>query len=40
MKKLDMKLDVVNVSISKGNILERGTMIIARNPITIVTGEK
>jgi len=40
MKELDMKLDVVNVSISKGNILERGTMMIAMNPITIVTGEK
>ncbi len=40
MKKLHMDIDVVDISISKGNIMERGTMMLARNPITIVTGEK
>ena len=40
MKKLHMNIDVVDVSISKGTILERGTMMLARNPITIVTGKK
>lgn len=40
MKSLHMTYDVVSVSISKGNILERGTLMIARNPITIVTGQK
>ncbi len=40
MKKLQMDIDVVDVSISKGNIIERGTMMFKRNPITIVTGKK
>ena len=40
MKNLQMGLDVVNVSISKGKILDRGTMMLAKNPITIVTGKK
>ena len=40
MKDLHMNIDVVDVSISKGHIMKRGTMMIARNPITIVTGEK
>ncbi len=40
MKKLDMDIDVVDVSISKGRVMERGTMMFARNPITIVTGKK
>lgn len=40
MRKLHMNIDVVDVSISKGRIMERGTMMLARNPITIVTGEK
>ncbi len=40
MKKLQMDIDVVDVSISKGRVMERGTMMIARNPITIVTGKK
>lgn len=40
MKKLHMDIDVVDISISKGNIMERGTMMFARNPITIVTGKK
>ena len=40
MKKLQMDIDVVDVSISKGRIMERGVMMLARNPITIVTGKK
>ena len=40
MKKLQMDIDVANVSISKGRVMERGTMMLARNPITIVTGKK
>jgi cobalt-precorrin-6B (C15)-methyltransferase len=35
-----MTAEVVNVSISKGKLIERGTMMIANNPITIVTGKK
>lgn len=39
---LELKIlpDIVSVSISKGEILERGTMMFANNPITIVTGQK
>lgn len=40
LKKLDMKIEVVNVSISKGQLIERGTMMLANNPISIVTGKK
>jgi cobalt-precorrin-6B (C15)-methyltransferase len=40
MKNLEMTAEVVNMSISKGKIIERGTMMIANNPITIVTGKK
>jgi cobalt-precorrin-6B (C15)-methyltransferase len=40
MKNLEMTAEVVNVSISKGKIIERGAMMIANNPITIVTGKK
>ncbi|MGB9978085.1 precorrin-6Y C5,15-methyltransferase (decarboxylating) subunit CbiT [Methanobacterium sp.] len=40
MKELNMDIDVVDISISKGLIMKRGTMMIARNPITIVTGKK
>jgi cobalt-precorrin-6B (C15)-methyltransferase len=32
--------DVVDVSISKGRIMERGTMMIANNPITIISATK
>jgi cobalt-precorrin-6B (C15)-methyltransferase len=32
--------DVVEVAISKGEISERGTMMFARNPITIITAQK
>ncbi|MBI5681412.1 MAG: precorrin-6Y C5,15-methyltransferase (decarboxylating) subunit CbiT [Methanobacterium sp.] len=40
MNKLNMKLNVVNVSISKGKLIERGTMMLANNPITIIVGKK
>jgi cobalt-precorrin-6B (C15)-methyltransferase len=40
LKKLSIKLDVVNVSISKGEVTNRGTMMLARNPITIITAQK
>jgi cobalt-precorrin-6B (C15)-methyltransferase len=40
MEKLHMKIDIVDVSISKGHVMERGTMMVAGNPITIVTGKK
>lgn len=32
--------DVVEVSISKGKIIDRGTMMIAQNPITIISARK
>ena len=39
---LDLGLvpDVTEISISKGQIMERGTMMKARNPVTIVTATK
>lgn len=40
MEKLQMDIDIVDVSISKGRVMKRGTMMLARNPITIVTGKK
>ena len=40
MKDLGMDVDVVGVSISKGRISERGTMMVARNPIIIVSAKK
>ena len=40
MEKLQMDIDAVDISISKGRIMERGVMMLARNPITIVTGKK
>lgn len=40
MQKLKMVPEVVNVSVSKGKILDRGTMILAHNPITILTAKK
>ena len=39
-KKLSIEPDVVNVSISKGEITKRGTMMLARNPITIISATK
>ena len=40
MKKMGMEIEIVNATISKGEIIERGTMMIANNPINIVTGNK
>lgn len=40
MQDLGMKPDVVEVFISKGKVMDRGTMMLARNPITIVSGKK
>jgi cobalt-precorrin-6B (C15)-methyltransferase len=39
-KNLSIKPDVVDISITKGQITERGTMMLARNPITIITAVK
>ena len=40
LKKLSMKLDMVDVSISKGKINKRGTMMMANNPVTIISAQK
>ena len=40
LEKLSIKPDVVNVTISKGEITKRGTMMLARNPITIISALK
>ena len=40
LKKLEMKIEIINVAISKGKILERGTMMYSNNPITIITALK
>ena len=37
---LGLNPDVVDVSISKGRIMERGTLMIANNPVTIITAFK
>jgi len=40
LKKLSFKPDVVDVAISKGELTERGTMMFAKNPITIISAQK
>jgi len=40
MQDLGMVPDVADVSISKGRIMKRGTMMLARNPVTIISGRK
>jgi cobalt-precorrin-6B (C15)-methyltransferase len=41
LKKLDMKdIDVASVSVAKGKDIGSGTMMLARNPITIVSATK
>jgi cobalt-precorrin-6B (C15)-methyltransferase len=40
MLELKMIPDVVNISVSKGEILDRGTMMLANNPINIIIGRK
>ncbi|MGO9387346.1 MAG: precorrin-6Y C5,15-methyltransferase (decarboxylating) subunit CbiT [Methanobacterium sp.] len=37
---LGLNPDVVDVSISKGRIMERGTLMMANNPVTIITAFK
>lgn len=39
-KELSIIPDVVDISISKGKIIERGTMMFAKNPITIISAKK
>ncbi|MDI9644548.1 MAG: precorrin-6Y C5,15-methyltransferase (decarboxylating) subunit CbiT [Candidatus Verstraetearchaeota archaeon] len=41
MRKLGFKeVEVVSVSVAKGKAVESGTMMLARNPITIISGTK
>ncbi len=40
MKELGLVPEVVEVSISRGRILERGTLLTAQNPITIISTQK
>lgn len=40
LQDLGMEPDVVDVSIAKGEVSARGTMMLARNPITIISAEK
>lgn len=40
LKELGLDPDVVEVTIAKGKITERGTMMLGRNPITIISGVK
>lgn len=40
MSDLGLLVDVIDVSISKGRIIERGTMLEARNPVTIISAHR
>lgn len=40
MKQMGLSPDVVDVSISKGRIMERGTMMTALNPVAIISVQK
>ncbi len=40
IKELGLVPDVVDVSISKGKIMDRGTMMVAHNPVTIISVKK
>ena len=40
LKKFEMNIEVINVAISKGKILERGTIMYSNNPITVITAQK
>lgn len=40
LKELGMEPDVVEVYIAKGHHLDRGTMMLAQNPVVIISGEK
>jgi len=37
MKKLGMEIELINVAVFRGKILERGTMMYSNNPITIIS---
>lgn len=38
LQNLGFKTEIIEVNISKGRILDRGTMMLANNPISIITG--
>ena len=40
LKNLSTKTEVVDVSISRGEITARGTMMLAKNPVTIISAQK
>jgi len=40
LKKMGMNPEVVEITIAKGKITERGTMMLGRNPITIISAVK
>lgn len=40
IRELGLTPDVVDVHISKGKIIERGTMMVGRNPVTIISAIK
>lgn len=40
LKKLGISPEIVEVSISKGHNLNRGTMMLAQNPVAIISAEK
>lgn len=40
LKEIGLNPDVVEVSISRGNVFERGTMMTALNPVTIISAPK
>ena len=40
LKELGAEPEVVNISVSKGTLLDRGVMMKALNPITIVSARK
>ena len=40
LKKMGLSPEVVEVTIAKGKIIKRGTMMMGRNPITIICAVK
>ncbi|MGB9937204.1 MAG: precorrin-6Y C5,15-methyltransferase (decarboxylating) subunit CbiT [Methanobacterium sp.] len=40
MHELKLMSEVINISVSKGKMLKRGTMMLANNPITIIKAQK
>ena len=39
MKNLEMMIDIVNISISKGKVMKRGTILLANNPIIVISAK-